>query len=93
MGFLGPVTPLDGRLVRPHDIELLRRRSRRRDRGHGHPAAAHRLRGAGRTRRRTSEPWVQLTRGQAESLGLEVGNTVWLRPARDASMLDAAPQG
>jgi sulfate transport system ATP-binding protein len=25
--------------------------------------------------------WVQLTRGQAESLGLDAGDLVWLRPA------------
>jgi hypothetical protein len=38
-----------------------------------------------------SRPWVQLTRGQAEGLGLEVGDKVWLRPSRDASMIAAPP--
>jgi len=37
-----------------------------------------------------SEPWVQLTRGQADALELASGSTVWLRPARQASTL-AAP--
>jgi sulfate transport system ATP-binding protein len=37
-----------------------------------------------------SRPWVQLTRGQAESLGIETGRTVWLRAAAGASTL-AAP--
>jgi len=34
-----------------------------------------------------SDPWVQLTRGQADALSLEPGRTVWLRPAHDAATL------
>ena len=49
MEFLGPVTRLGGRLVRPHDIEMFTDAGRRRGAGGGHPAAADRLRGAGRT--------------------------------------------
>ena len=37
-----------------------------------------------------TEPWVQLTRGQAELLALRPGDTVWLRPARDAATLAAS---
>ena len=33
---------------------------------------------------------ASLTRGQAESLALRPGDTVWLRPARDASTLTAS---
>jgi len=90
MGFLGPVTRLGDRLVRPHDIEVFL------DAAAGTvEAKVTRLQRIGFEVRAeldagTSEPWVQLNRGQAEALGLEVGETVWLRPARDASMLEVA---
>ena len=29
-----------------------------------------------------SEPWAQLTRGQADALDLRPGSRVWVRPAR-----------
>jgi sulfate transport system ATP-binding protein len=79
MGFLGAVTRLDGRLIRPHDIEVSR------DPGPGaQPARVTRLLRVGfevRAELQTdsSEPWVQLTRGQAEELELTTGGTVWLR--------------
>ena len=90
MGFLGPVTQLHDRLVRPHDIDVFA------DAAPGAiPATVTRLQRIGFEVRAelaagSSTPWVQLNRGQAESLALEVGGQVWLRPARDASMLDAA---
>ena len=90
MCFLGPVTRLDGRLVRPHDIEVLARAGRGRGARHGGPAAAGRLRGAGRAGGRRQPPWVQLTRGEAERLAIDTGATVWLRAAAGASTL-AAP--
>jgi sulfate transport system ATP-binding protein len=79
MSFLGPVTRLDGRLIRPHDIEVLRKP------GPGAvPAKIIRLLRVGfevraELRTDTSEPWVQLTRGQAEELELATDGTVWLR--------------
>jgi len=90
MGFLGPVTELDGRLVRPHDIDIF-----------SEPAdgavrsTVVRLQRIGFEVRAEldaggSRPRVQLTRGQAESLGIETGRTVWLRTAAGASTL-AAP--
>jgi sulfate transport system ATP-binding protein len=90
MGFLGPVTRLGGHLVRPHDIEVLTADSVGAAR-----AEVVRLVRIGfevRAELRTdqSEPWVQLTRGQADALDLRAGSTVWLRPAHDASVL-AAP--
>ncbi len=89
MGFLGPITRLEDRLVRPHDIDVFAA-----DEPGSVKATVTRLQRIGFEVRAeldagSSEPWVQLNRGQAESLGLEVGSTVWLRPARDASMLDA----
>jgi sulfate transport system ATP-binding protein len=90
MGFLGPVTRLGGHLVRPHDIEVLTADSVGAAR-----AEVVRLVRIGfevRAELRTdqSEPWVQLTRGQADALDLRAGSSVWLRPAHDASVL-AAP--
>ena len=90
MGFLGPVTRLGGHLVRPHDIEVLTAENAGAARAEvvrlvriGYEVRAE-LRSDG------SEPWVQLTRGQADALDLRAGSTVWLRPAHDASVL-AAP--
>ena len=87
MGFLGPVTRLGGHLVRPHDIEVLTAENAGAARAEvvrlvriGYEVRAE-LRSDG------SEPWVQLTRGQADALDLRAGSTVWLRPAHDASVL------
>jgi sulfate transport system ATP-binding protein len=90
MSFLGPVTRLGDHLVRPHDIDLFTS-----DVPETIPATITRLQRIGFEVRAeldagSSQPWVQLTRGQAEGLGLGVGDKVWLRPSRDASMI-AAP--
>jgi sulfate/thiosulfate transport system ATP-binding protein len=87
MGFLGPVTRLGERLVRPHDIEVLGA-----DTAGAVPGEVVRLMRIGfevraELRADGSAPWVQLTRGQADALALEPGRTVWLRPAHDASSL------
>jgi sulfate transport system ATP-binding protein len=82
MSFLGPVTEFDGRLVRPHDLELF-------DRPLEGTAEAkvERLQRVGfeiRVELQTSggSAWAQLTRGQADGLGLEAGGRVWVRPPR-----------
>ena len=85
MGFLGPVTELNGRLVRPHDIEVLTT-----DVLGSVPATVTKLQRVGfevRAEMRTDAgmPWVQLTRGQADALDIDTGSTVWLRPAPHAS--------
>jgi len=90
MAFLGPVTRLGSHIVRPHDIEVLLS-----DAAGAIQARVNRLVRIGfevRAELQTadSEPWVQLTRGQADALELASGSTVWLRPARQASTL-AAP--
>jgi sulfate transport system ATP-binding protein len=87
MGFLGPVTRLDGRLVRPHDIDVLTSPV-----PEAIGATVTRLQRIGfevraELRAGESRPWVQLTRGQAESLQLSEGSTVWLRAAPGASTL------
>jgi len=80
MEFLGPVTRLGGRLVRPHDLEIF----------HSHvdnavEAEVIRLQRIGfevraELRAGDEQPWAQLTRGQAEALGLAAGSRVWVRP-------------
>ncbi|HEY7103630.1 MAG TPA: TOBE-like domain-containing protein [Mycobacteriales bacterium] len=90
MGFLGPVTRLDGRLVRPHDIDIFTEPADGAVR-----STVVRLQRIGFEVRAEldaggSRPWVQLTRGQAESLRIDTGTTVWLRAAAGASTL-AAP--
>jgi sulfate transport system ATP-binding protein len=90
MGFLGPVTRLDGQLIRPHDIEVLRVPS-----ADTIPAKITRLLRVGfevRAELQTdnSEPWVQLTRGQADDLDLVPEGTVWLRTNHKATTLAAS---
>jgi sulfate transport system ATP-binding protein len=94
MRFLGPVTTLDGNLVRPHDLDLF-------------PVAAPGAREATvqRTQRVGHEVridlrvgdqplWVQLTRGQADSLELNLDRDaparLWVRPAAHATALASA---
>jgi sulfate transport system ATP-binding protein len=81
MRFLGPVTTLAGRLVRPHDIEVLTDPRDGAVSGTvarlvrlGFEVRAELITGSGPTS-------VQLTRGQADSLELAVGDPVWLRPS------------
>jgi len=87
MAFLGPVTRLNDRLVRPHDIEVLSA-----DVLGSVEATVTRIQRIGfevraELRAGASEPWVQLNRAQAEALGLQLGGRVWLRPIADASTL------
>ena len=85
MEFLGPVTTLGGSLIRPHDIDV-----------HLQPvdgaieAAVTRLLRVGfevRVDATAGEETigVQLTRGQAQGLGLTEGQTIWLRPSKGGS--------
>jgi sulfate transport system ATP-binding protein len=85
MEFLGPVTRLGGRLLRPHDLDVF-------DSAESGtvPATIERLQRVGFEVRADlleagSEVRVQLTPGQVESLSLEPGSKVWVRPARTAS--------
>jgi sulfate transport system ATP-binding protein len=90
MRFLGPVTRLGERLVRPHDIEVLPA-----DSPGALPARITRLVRVGFEVRAElvssgSQPWVQLTRGQADALDLREDRVMWLRAAHDASTLAAS---
>jgi sulfate/thiosulfate transport system ATP-binding protein len=90
MRFLGPVTELDGRLVRPHDIELTTGPE---------PGSAEatvervvRLGFEVRVEMRLGEreAWAQVTRGLAERMRLAPGETVHVRPGPDARTLAVA---
>jgi sulfate transport system ATP-binding protein len=80
MEFLGPVTTLGGRLVRPHDLEIFHDRV-----DNAVEAEVTKLQRIGfevRAELNTGaeQPWAQLTRGQAEALELTIGSRVWVRP-------------
>jgi sulfate transport system ATP-binding protein len=83
MSFLGPITTLDGRLVRPHDIEIFTTPAD----GTSEAQVARVQRVGFEVRIEMSTPdgqdatWVQLTRGQSESLNLREGSKVWLMAA------------
>ena len=92
MGFLGPVTELSGKMVRPHDVEVLTEPQEGTV-----PAEVTRLLRLGFEVRvdattAVGDVWVQLTRGEVERLGLEPGRTVHLRPAVGALALASSPR-
>jgi sulfate transport system ATP-binding protein len=81
MSFLGSVTTLNGRTVRPHDIEVFDHHV-----DGSVEAEVIRLQRIGFEVRAelsvgTEQPWAQLTRGQSEALELAVGKRVWVRTA------------
>jgi sulfate/thiosulfate transport system ATP-binding protein len=90
MSFLGPVTTLGGRMVRPHDLEVFVSPMTGTVEGKvtrlqriGFEVRAEVTVGA-------EDAWAQLTRGQADALELTEGSQVWLRAAPHASTLPAA---
>jgi len=90
MGFLGPVTRLDGRMIRPHDLEI------QLDPNHGGtPGTIIRVTRIGFESRltvatqREPEVSVVLTRAELRSLQLDVGDRVWLAPSRSAATVPA----
>jgi sulfate/thiosulfate transport system ATP-binding protein len=90
MGFLGPVTKLNDDWVRPHDIEILHDAH-----PNATPARVVRLQRVGYEVRvemstGTSDPWVQLTRAEADELELARDRDVWLRPHHRARRLIAS---
>ena len=81
MSFLGPVTRLGGALVRPHDVEICLAPAL-----DGHEGTVSRVQRIGFEERVTvltddgEDVVVELTRTHARSLGIAVGQTVWLTP-------------
>jgi sulfate transport system ATP-binding protein len=94
MRFLGPVTTLDGQLVRPHDLDLFaaaapgaREATVQRTQRVGHEVRID--------LRVDDQPiWVQLTRGQADSLDVDLAEDgparLWVRPSARATALVTA---
>jgi sulfate transport system ATP-binding protein len=83
MSFLGPVTKLGDRLVRPHDVEVLTRP----DAGALAGTVTRIVRLGFEVRLETDVAGdtvtVQLTRGEADRLGVVAGEPVYLRPPTD----------
>jgi sulfate/thiosulfate transport system ATP-binding protein len=93
MGFIGPVTHLDGRLVRPHDLRL----DTHPEVG-AVPATVVRVARLGfevrvDVRAREEDVWVQLTRGEADELGVEVGSRVFVHTPAGAGLSVVAASG
>ncbi|MET0972981.1 MAG: TOBE-like domain-containing protein, partial [Thermoleophilaceae bacterium] len=89
MGFVGPVSELSGRWIRPHDVEILLEPS-----DGAAEAMIDRILHLGfevrveLTLGDGEKTWVQTTRANAQELELTDGEIVWLRPAMDH---DAVP--
>jgi sulfate/thiosulfate transport system ATP-binding protein len=91
MRFIGPVTPLGERWLRPHDVDILvepvvgsTEAMIDRVTHLGFEVRVELSLGDG------DATWVQTTRGRAEELELQEGQIVWLRPAQDPAMAPAA---
>jgi sulfate/thiosulfate transport system ATP-binding protein len=90
MSFLGPVTRLDGQLVRPHDLQVLR------DPADGTvPGTVQRVVALGFEIRLDvvvdgTPVWAQLTRQEARRLAVQVGDSVYLRTADSARVTGPA---
>jgi len=90
MEFLGPVTRLNGQLVRPHDIDVFDT-----ERPGTVPARVEKLQRVGfevraNLRHQDAAFWVQLTPGQVETLGLVEDAAVWVRPASGAATIETS---
>lgn len=94
MAFLGPVTQLAGKLVRPHDLELFTRRT-----VGATDATVVRVLRLGfevriDVRAGNQDVWVQLTRGAADNLGIEAGDQVFVRdPGSNGAAVRASAAG
>ena len=90
MGFLGAVTTVGGRLVRPHDVEISTTPAA------GSVAATiNRIVRLGFEERiemsgPDGEIMAQVLRGGAEQMRVSGGDTVWIRPRDDARTLEPA---
>jgi sulfate/thiosulfate transport system ATP-binding protein len=89
MGFVGPVSELSGRWIRPHDVEILREPE-----SGASEAMIDRIAHLGfevrveLTLGDGERTWVQTTRGRAQELELGEGEIVWLRPSELPAVSD-----
>jgi sulfate transport system ATP-binding protein len=91
MKFLGPVTAIDGRLVRPHDVEVLTDPV-----PEARPAVVSKVTRLGFEVRVDLDidgqaAWAQVTRGTAEHLALREGMPVWVVPHWSGAVMAADP--
>jgi sulfate transport system ATP-binding protein len=90
MSFLGPTTHLDGRLIRPHDVDV----SRTAETGSVEAAVTRVLRIGFEVRidtiRGDETTTVQLTRKEATQLDLREGDSVWLSPSPGATTVETS---
>jgi sulfate transport system ATP-binding protein len=93
MGFVGPVNRLGDEFIRPHDIAVLLEPADGATEAQvdhvshlGFEVRVEITLDSGR------ELWVQMTREEADSLELERGAIVWLRPSRSTSFRGRAEQ-
>ncbi|MFG2040132.1 sulfate/molybdate ABC transporter ATP-binding protein [Dactylosporangium sp. NPDC048998] len=89
MSFLGPVTRLDGRLVRPHDVSLSREPAEG-----GTAAVVTRVVPLGfevriEAKAGDVEVWAQLTRAGAKAIDVKPGDTLYFSPETGARTLAA----
>ena len=89
MGFLGPVTTLGDRLVRPHDVHVFTEPPAGLATVEGRVVRALRVGFEVRLEVETAASRIEvtLTRAEQRALGASGGSTVWLRPAPDARTL------
>jgi len=86
MGFIGPISELSGRSIRPHEVDILREPS-----GEAEEAMIDRIVHLGfevrveLTLGDGQKTWVQTTKAEAEELELSDGEIVWLRPNAPAA--------
>ncbi|HYW26592.1 MAG TPA: TOBE-like domain-containing protein [Terriglobales bacterium] len=90
MTFIGPVTRFGGRLVRPHDLELVRHPE-----AGAAPATVIRVVRLGfevrvDVRTHDEDVWVQLTRAEADELGVEAGARVFVRTPPEGGLAAVA---
>jgi len=93
MGFIGPVSELSGRWIRPHDVDILLEPTESAAEAMidrivhlGFEVRVELTLGDG------EKTWVQTTKAQAEELELSDGQIVWLRPSAPAgAQPDAIP--
>jgi sulfate transport system ATP-binding protein len=90
MSFLGPVTEIDGHLVRPHDLELSAMPEP--DTSQATIVRVMRLGFEVRVEMVLDgqDTWAQITRSAAESLDLKPGDAVHIRPIPNAKQLPVA---
>ncbi len=92
MSFVGPVNRVDEAWVRPHDLELLTHPENGAD-----EATVERIVHLGfevrveLARADGEQLWAQVTRDRCEELGLEAGQTVYVRASRERVFASQAP--